>query len=117
MIIRKIIETRSFSKEVESLVKKRLLSLEDFAEFKKELSDNPEKGSLIVGTGGVRKTRLKSPSKGKSGGFRVCYYYLNKHEELFLLDIYAKSEQENLTSEQKKVLKEFVSFLKGAKHE
>ncbi len=69
---RKVVQLTQFSKSVDNLLKKRLLLLEDFDAFQKELTDNPEKGDMIIGTGGVRKARLKSSSQGKSGGFRVC---------------------------------------------
>ena len=110
---REIISARNFAKEIDYLLKKRLLLHEDFDDFKKELSKNLEMGDLIVGAGGVRKVRLKSASGGKSGGFRVCYYDLASEELLYLLWIYSKKDQENLTADEKKMLKEFVKFLKG----
>lgn len=109
---RLIIETRPFSKSLDGFLKKRQLLHGDYAEFKKELSLNPEMGDLVIGTSGVRKVRLKSASKGKSGGFRVCYYYLHHDEEIYLLMMYGKSEQENLTMEEKKNLKVFVTLIK-----
>ena len=69
-----ITETKSFSKILNDLIKKRKLLDTDYQEFKNFLSKNPETGDMISGTHGVRKIRLKSSSKGKSGGFRVCYY-------------------------------------------
>jgi hypothetical protein len=69
-------------------------------------------GDLIIGTGGVRKTRLKSANSGKSGGFRICYYLLTQDHELFLLLIYPKNIQEDLTTQQKKELKELTNYLK-----
>ena len=84
----------------------------DFDSFKKNLTENPGIGAVIPGTGGIRKTRLKASSKGKRGGFRVCYYYL-VGRELYLLLIYAKNEQANLTMTEKKELKALVKILKG----
>ena len=110
---RKIIQSKQFSKTIDGLLKKRQLLVEDFNDFQKELIEHPEAGNIIIGTGGVRKIRLKSASGGKSGGFRVCYYFLTQDNELFLLLIYAKNVQENLTMQEKKELKELVSILKG----
>ncbi len=110
---RKVIETRKFSKSIDDLLKKRQLLKTDYDDFKNELANNPDKGDVIIGTGGVRKIRLSSASRGKSGGFRVCYYYLTADEEIYLLVIYAKNEKENLMMEEKKALKELVGFLKG----
>ena len=60
---RKITETRNFSKSINSLLQKRQLLKDDYEAFKQELATNPTGGDLIVGTGGIRKIRLKSASK------------------------------------------------------
>src|SRR5580692_3232843 len=109
---RRITETRPFTKELNNLLKKRKILQVDFDEFKKILMENPNEGEIVSGTGGVRKTRLKSISKGKRGGFRVCYYYDPHEDEIFLLLLYPKNVQEDLTSEEKKMLKEITGVLK-----
>ncbi|MFI5334320.1 MAG: type II toxin-antitoxin system RelE/ParE family toxin [Chlamydiales bacterium] len=109
---RDISQTRNFAKRVDDLLRSRRLLPEDFEAFKKRLVQNPEEGDLIPGTGGVRKTRLKSSTKGKSGGFRVCYFDDPYREELFLMRIYLKNEREDLTSEEKKALREFAEIVK-----
>jgi hypothetical protein len=65
----------------------------------------------------VRKARLKSSSRGKSGGFRVCYYDVTQKGKIYLLLIYPKNVQEDLTPEDKKTLKELVNILRGACNE
>ncbi len=112
MII-KIIETKAFTKEIEGLLKKGSLLSEDYTDFKTALTSSPDLGNIIVGAGGVRKVRLKSASRGKSGGFRVCYYFLVNQNHIYLLWIFAKNKQENLTKEEKDVLKSLVKKLKG----
>jgi hypothetical protein len=107
-----IIEAKNFTKNVDDLITKKKLLAEDFDTFKRMLTQNPEDGDLITGTGGIRKTRLKSSSKGKSGGFRVCYFDDKEAEELFLILIYPKNEQESLTSDEKKALKELTNAIK-----
>lgn len=109
---REIIRSKKFSKELHSLLAKNKLLVEDFDDFEKILLKNPEIGDLIPGTGGIRKIRLKSSTSGKSSGFRICYYYFIKDEQIFLLLIYAKNVQENLTLEQKKFLKEVINEIK-----
>lgn len=71
---RKITQTKYFVKLINDLIKKRQILQEDFDNFKKELAEHPEMGDMIPGTSGVRKARLKSASRGKSGGSGVCYY-------------------------------------------
>lgn len=84
----------------------------DFDELKTELAKNPTRGDLIAGTYGCRKIRLKSSSKGKSGGFRICYFDMSEINELYLIFIYPKNEQENITAEDKDILKKLVTILK-----
>lgn len=109
----KITQARPFKRYVEAFLKKRLMLPDDFDKFQKVLAQNPEMGDVIRGTGGVRKTRLKSASHGKSGGFRVCYYYVTKNYEIYLLSMYAKNEKEDLDSDDKKLLKQMAKILDG----
>lgn len=109
---RHVIHTEDFSSDCEKFIQKRKLSLKDFEEFKDELAKNPTQGDIIPGTGGIRKTRLKSVSKGKRGGFRVCYLDVEDKIVLFLLSIYQKNEQEDLTPAQKTELKSLSEYLK-----
>ena len=91
-----------------------LLKDEEYADLQDELRANPEKGSVIQGTGGARKVRAKAGGKGKSGGVRVIYYF--QHEEIiWLLDAYAKSEKESLTEQEKKSLRQIIEEIKGEK--
>lgn len=39
------------------------------------LAHNPEAGGVIPGTGGLCKLRWAGKGKGKSGGYRVIYYF------------------------------------------
>ena|SRR3990167_4177129 len=107
-----IILTRKFEKELNKLIKSNKLLMQDYKEFKEEISKFPEKGDIIPNTSGVRKIRIKSASSGKSGGFRICYYYLTKDKELFLILIYPKNIQEDLTPEQTKLLKKAANEIK-----
>jgi hypothetical protein len=109
---RHLIQTRDFEDAVENLIAKRKLKREDFVDFKKTLAENPEQGDVIPGTGGIRKIRLKSATKGKSGGFRVCYLNIEDRLILFLLFIYAKNEQENLSQAEKSELKQLADAIK-----
>lgn len=111
----KIIEAKSFKKDIDSFIAKKKILIEDFEDFKRQLAENPTIGDLISGTGGLRKVRLKSSSGGKSGGFRICYYKYDAKLSLFLLLIYQKNEQENITDQDKKKFKEIIAKIKGGK--
>lgn len=67
--------------------------------------ENPEKGDVIQGTGGFRKTRMRLAGCGKSGGARVIYLYLPDRDVTFIGAPYKKSKQENLTGHEKQTLK------------
>lgn len=110
---KKIIQTSGFANKLMGLIKTRKLLQTDYDDFKRAIAEHPEMGDLIQGTGGVRKTRLKSPCGGKRDGFRICYYF---HDvdlgEIFLLAIYAKNEKADLSSDEKKDLKKVVDVIK-----
>jgi mRNA-degrading endonuclease RelE of RelBE toxin-antitoxin system len=95
------IETPIFTKDVQDL-----LSDEEYAEFQKYLSAHPLEGDLIQQTGGLRKIRWAARGKGKRGGVRVIYYYVAVDFQIRLLLIYKKGIQDNLTADQKKILRQ-----------
>ncbi len=74
------------------------------------LLENPEMGDLMPGTGGFRKVRWKDPrrGKGKRGGLRVIYYHLMTDHQIWFFTLYDKDEAVNLTSDEKKLLKQAV---------
>jgi hypothetical protein len=69
---------------------------------------NPLAGPVIPGSGGLRKLRWRSCGKGKRGGARIIYYLYTEEERIYLLYLYKKSFQEDLTRRQLKALKEYV---------
>ncbi len=81
---------------------------EEFSCFQGELMSNPKQGDVIQGSGGLRKIRVASKNKGKRGGARVIYYFLDEKHRFYLLTIYGKNEMSDLTVEQKKQLKKFM---------
>ena len=83
---------------------------EAFIEF---IARNPEQGDLIPETGGVRKIRWVRPGSGKRGGARVIYFYHNGDRPLYLLMVYVKARQENLTAEEKKAVRKLAAILKS----
>jgi len=75
------------------------------------LSLNPEAGSIMQGTGGVRKLRWSRKGSGKSGGVRVIYYFYNETMPLFLLNMFSKNEKANLSKAERNKLAKLVSAL------
>lgn len=75
------------------------------------LASNPECGDVMPGTGGVRKLRWAREGGGKSGGYRVIFYYYNASIPLFALALYAKNEKINLTKAQCNEIAHLVRIL------
>jgi hypothetical protein len=63
------VETPTFTRMVTAL-----LSDDEYREMQNELAEDPERGDLIKGGGGIRKLRHAMQGRGKSGGVRVIYY-------------------------------------------
>ncbi len=82
---------------------------EGFIEF---IARNPEAGDVIPETGGVRKVRWTRAGLGKRGGARVIYFYHDANHPLYLFMVYAKARQENLTPDEKRVVRKLAEILK-----
>ena len=80
------------------------LSDDDYRLLQEALLRRPEQGDLIEGTGGVRKLRWREAGRGKRGGLRLIYYWHAEREIILMLFLYRKSEQKDLTVDQKRIL-------------
>ena len=66
------------------------------------------------GTGGFRKFRYAGvQSKGKSGGMRIIHLFVANDGEVHLIDIFEKSDKDNLTQAECNELAKIASILKG----
>ncbi|BFM09261.1 type II toxin-antitoxin system RelE/ParE family toxin [Halioxenophilus aromaticivorans] len=99
------IETSIFTRQIKEL------ATDELRELQTELIANPTTGALIVGTGGLRKIRLATGGKGKSGGSRIIYFVATE-EVIYLVLAYPKSTKETLSSADKAALKSLVKQLK-----
>lgn len=75
------------------------------------LAAHPRAGDLMEGTGGIRKLRWGRGGRGKSGGARVIYYYHSDAMPLYLLALFAKNEQDNLSKAERNELARMVEIL------
>lgn len=89
------------------------VSDDERAELIQFLAANPEAGDLIQGTGGLRKLRWARTGKGKRGGYRAIYYFFTSEVPIYLLAIYAKNQQVDLSAVQKARLTELAAELKA----
>jgi mRNA-degrading endonuclease RelE of RelBE toxin-antitoxin system len=96
-------ETPIFTKQAD-----KLLDAESYRLLQLRLVHDPEAGALIQGTGGLRKMRWQGSGRGKRGGVRVIYYWATNQGEILMLLMYPKSERDDLTPDQRKVLAALV---------
>ena len=75
------------------------------------LAKRPKAGDLMEGTGGVRKLRWGRGGTGKSGGVRVIYYFHDEAMPLYLLTMFAKGDQSNLSKPERNDLAGLVKLL------
>lgn len=75
------------------------------------IAANPDAGDIMPGTGGARKLRFAGRGKGKSGGYRIISFYADPEIPVFLLDIYSKDSQANLSQAERNELREILTAL------
>jgi len=96
------VEFPAFTRAVPSI-----LSEKEYLDLQMSLMERPDEGTLIPGGNGLRKIRVRSKRKGKSGGSRVIYYWYVSPERIDLCRIYEKSDKADLPkAEIKNILKE-----------
>jgi len=94
-----------------------LLSEDERAAVVGMLARDPECGDVVPGTGGLRKVRIRLSGRGKSGGARVIYFYVNMNMPVIALMVYAKNRASNLTKAQEKELAAIVAGMKKPRKE
>jgi hypothetical protein len=86
------------------------LNDEGFRALQNELMEQPEKGDVIEGTGGLRKLRRPDPKrgKGKRGGLRLIYFWWEAGRQFWLFTLYDKDEMDDLSAKEKGLLKDML---------
>jgi len=93
-----VLYSDDFKKSAKKLAKRYKNFKKDLQLFVASLHDNSEQGSMLAE--GLYKVRIKNSdnNKGKSAGYRIITY-ARIEDEIFLVDIYSKSEMENISDE------------------
>ncbi len=99
----RFIETPIFTRAIMALLDDEAYRLLQLA-----LLQRPERGAMIQRSGGLRKIRWPLPGQGKRGGLRVIYFWDEASETFYMLLAYPKNEQEDLTTQQLRVLRRLV---------
>ena len=97
------IETRLFTRLVQDY-----LTEEDYARLQRELVKSPEAGSVIRGSGGVRKIRWAAAGRGKSGGYRVIYFVRHPKGVIWMLTMYPKNVTDSIPGHVLKQIREEI---------
>lgn len=105
-----VIETPAFL----AAAKDEKVTVEERHEIVSFLAINPDAGDIIPGTGGARKVRFGGRGKGKSGGYRVITFYADADIPVFLLDIYGKDTQANLSKAERNEMRKVLTALPKA---
>ncbi len=88
-----VIETPTFTKQSDKIWSddERL----DFIDF---LVKNPTTGDVIPNSDGARKARWSLKNTGKRGGVRIIYFNQKTNGIIYLIAIYKKAEQSNMSN-------------------
>ena len=96
------VETSIFTQRIT-----KLLTDDEYEDLQAMLAEHPKAGDVIPGAGGLRKLRWRTTGRGKRGGLRIIYYCWSENR-LYMIFVYDKAEQGDLTSDQLKVLRAYV---------
>jgi hypothetical protein len=87
------------------------LTEDDIIELEIALCQDPQKGDVVQGTGGLRKLRWALPNRGKSRSIRVVYVDFVAYEKIYLISAYPKSEKDNLTDRERNEIMKVIELL------
>ena len=86
-----VVETNTFRRQAD-----KIWSEEERLDFIAWIAAHPDAGDVIPGADGARKVRWSASGRGKRGGVRVIYFYLDT-DRLCLVAVYAKADRSNMT--------------------
>ena len=100
--------TPEFEKQLKRLSKKHKSLSRDLALLVEQLQESPTIGTPLGNNCYKIRLAISSKGKGKSGGGRVITCVIISENEVYLADIYDKSEQENISDKRLKELAEQI---------
>lgn len=80
----------------------------EYAQLIENMEIQPVQGASLSNSCYKIRIAIKSKGKGKSGGTRVIFHVQVVENNVFLLAIYDKSEQEDITDKEIKYLLSFI---------
>jgi len=106
-VIAEIVSLPGYESQVSAL-----LGEEERAAMEFFIACTPEDHAVIPGTGGFRKVRWARRGKGKSGGFRVIYFFVAAPPLIYMASVYAKSRKETLSAADRNALSRLAARIK-----
>lgn len=108
-VLYEFVETPIFTKRIIELT-----SPETVESLQAELIEDPERWPMVRELHGARKGRIRDAKsrRGKSGSFRFIYLYLPHAGRIYLLFLFAKNEQSELTAAQVKAFGKVIANIK-----
>ena len=107
-----VAETPIFTRQTE-----KLFTEDEKRERIDFVAENPLAGDEIPGAGGVREVRFAASGRGKRGGARIIYYYLDETMPLYALLAYAKNDQGDMTPDEKRTVSALAAAIKATRKE
>ena len=104
----KVISIPKFEKELKRLSKKYPSLKNEYFELVQNLKEFPTQGVSIGNFCYKVRISIASKGKGKSGGARIITYIQVTETSVYLLTIYDKSEQENISDKELQDLLQFI---------
>jgi mRNA-degrading endonuclease RelE of RelBE toxin-antitoxin system len=104
----KVVATHGYDQRARTL-----LTPPERAAAELEIALAPTAWPVIPGTGGARKARAARGGRGKSGGVRIIYFVMSRCGVIYLIDIYAKSQKEDLTDAERREIRNLVAALEA----
>ena len=102
-----IVRTKRYARDLRRLG----ASNADIARLEQAIANDPLVGDVIPGLAGLRKVRFALSGRGKRGGGRAVYYLIVREDVAIMIFAYAKSDQEDVTPEQKKAARTLIEEL------
>ena len=101
-----VVETPEFISRIDKMMPDE--SRQELVGF---LARHPTAGSLVAGSGGVRKLRWALQGRGKRSGARIIYFFHGMDVPLFALTAFAKNERADLSKKDRNDFRRLTELL------
>ena len=95
-----VITIPPFDKQLKRLARKFPSLKTEFVTLIEDLEENPQMGTSLGNNCFKIRLAIASKGRGKSGGARVITHFYIENETVFLLAIYDKSEQTDISDKE-----------------